>query len=61
MSADFFLWGGFLCSLVWHLDSWRWVRTREGDSREVRLVSQLNNGLSGVALCCFGYLAFGTN
>ena len=62
MSADFFLSGGFVFSLLWHGLSW-WViidSGRNSDSDTKVNLALINLGLSGVALCGFGYLAFGT-
>jgi len=89
MSADFFLWGGFIFALLWHLVLWFRV-FKVYATKDFRLqirgmsapeiaelgkfdfdkylllnninisVTILNFALSGVALCGFGYLAFGT-
>ena len=89
MSADFFLWGGFVFSLLWHVVLWFRVfkvyatkdfrlqlqgmsafEIAELENFELDKYELLNNlnvsvtilnfALSGVALCCFGYLAFQT-
>ena len=63
--SDFFLWGGFVFTLLWHGISWLvFGDLYQSDSNtvagyEVQLAFT-NVDLSGVALCCFGYLAFGT-
>jgi len=58
VSADFFLWGGFF-SLLWR--GFSWMGIQESFSAEITDVTLgiINVGLSDVALCCFGYLAFG--
>ena len=62
MSADFFLWGGFVFTLLWHLWSWACmtIRNPDSDQASVQTLCLINLGLSGVALCMFGSLAFGT-
>ena len=89
MSADFFLWGGFVFSLLWHVVLWFRVfnvyatkdfrlqlqgmsasEIAELGNFELDKYELLNNinvsvtifnfALSGVALSCFGYLAFNT-
>ena len=80
--SDFFLWGGFVFSLLWHLALWMFVYERVRDASfpvrkktdglnitesvfytEINTikfeVTIINFALSGVALCVFGYLAFG--
>ena len=59
--SDFFLWGGFVFTLLWHGISWLVFRDlyHSDSDTEVQL-AVTNVGLSGVALCCFGYLAFNT-
>ena len=64
MSADFFLGGGLLLSLLWHLFSLLviWSEWKSGlvatYSNENLFLLALNVGLSGVAFCGFGYLFF---
>ena len=63
--SDFFLWGGFVFTLLWHSFAWRMfiVGPNNGTAFEKEFqmyVAIINLGISGVALCCFGYLAFGT-
>ena len=71
--SDFFLWGGFVFTLLWHGISWFGNENSpvkesilgKDDShfytkQTLHVLQKLNVGLSGVALCCFGYLAFGT-
>ena len=87
--SDFFLWGGFVFSLLWHFFLWVFMFERESkvrrrtvdDKRDRRIflenlnpfeshlydevnktkaeITLMNFALSGVALCVFGYLAFG--
>ena len=63
--SDFFLWGGFVFSLLWHLVSWLKVFINSDDTNVIPIhhrdaIALINLGLSGVALCVFGYLAFNT-
>ena len=86
--SDFFLWGGFIFSLFWHVYWWlpqealhkgfdqrRFNKDQETSLEEMSDVQRLafkdrvrtrlaleflNLGLSGIALCVFGYLAFQT-
>jgi hypothetical protein len=67
--SEFFLWGGFVFSLLWHLPTLIvvmiiYLQSREPDfdpsgraSRE-NLVTFALCFLSGVSLCAFGYFAF---
>ena len=74
--GDYFLWGGFIFSLIWHASIW-WhsnsdVPPTPADSQmskaERKLVSDISTVrhriegidfyLSGLAVCCFGYVLF---
>ena len=59
--SEFFLWGGFILSCLWHLFSWVWMTTSGPDTDETvpMTLAMINLGLSGVALCGFGFVAFG--
>ena len=60
--SDFFLWGGFVFSVLWHGFSWIWMKVsgEDTDKTDVMTIAMINLGLSGVALCGFGYLAGNT-
>ncbi len=72
--SDIFLWGGFVFTLLWHGVSWTNDKFPVSDDdsnfyekqtlfyekETLYVLRLLNIGLSGVALCGFGYLAFGT-
>ena len=64
--SDFFLWGGFVFSLFWHVASWVVYNGSRADDEVTihdyiaTVLKIINFGLSGVALCVFGYLAFST-
>ena len=60
MSGEWFLWGGFVFSCLWHFLSWATNKFKYDESQEgigIPLVL-MNLGLSGVSLCAFGYLVF---
>ena len=65
MSGEWFLWIGFVGSLVWHLVSWFiyiYPFSYEGQGFEDAVVTTLqiiNFGLSGISFCLLGYLLFG--
>ena len=60
--SDFFMWGGLVYSLIWHLIAVFWNHT-ERQSRDtlnnVMNSAMINIGLSGVCLCYFGMQTFG--
>lgn len=67
--SEFFLWGGFVFSLLWHLYILMFVMVIYLQSREPdydhsggvaveTLVTFALCLLSGVSLCAFGYFAF---
>ena len=58
MVATTFLWGGFILARVWHLLAWQFVFDNDPNAPDNNHDTQLNWGLSGTALCAFGYLLF---
>lgn len=63
MSGAWFLWIGFVGSLLWHVASWAsyYSFNTEGGGFEdavVTLLKSINFGLSCVSFCAFGYLFF---
>ena len=59
---SFFMWGGFVFSLVWHLSSLRImfvaiIDLADGVNHAADSI-MINIGLSGISLCYFGMLAF---
>ena len=58
MSAEWFLWGGFWFSVVWHAFSWWLFKVTFDQANEAAPMSLaiMNLGLSGVALCGFGLI-----
>ena len=59
MNAEWFLWGGFGFSVVWHLVSWfvAWAAWDIADESAPMILAIINLGLSAVALCGFGLIA----
>lgn len=61
--VGFFLWGGFVFSLLWHIPAlisslfviWE---GRAGYESWVVTLTHINCGLSGVSVCAFGYLSW---
>ena len=53
--GEWFLWGGFVFSCLWHLQAHLFARVVPD---EQLTIGYINLGLSGVAFCAFGYLVF---
>ncbi len=59
--SDFFIWGGFVYCVIWHLFAIFWNHTETLPSKttvEIMNSAMMNIGLSGVCLCYFGMQAF---
>ncbi|MDA8679219.1 hypothetical protein N9L80_02820 [Luminiphilus sp.] len=58
MGAEWFLWGGLVISVVWHVASWLvWqMETGVTDFFGPSAVAMLNTGFSALCVCGFGYL-----
>ena len=59
--VDFFMWGGFIFCVIWHVISHLllWADGGRAGSHDTAMFALMANiGLSGVSLCYFGMLAF---
>lgn len=57
---SFFMWGGFVFCVIWHVISLLllWSEFPRNPESSDLLALGINVGLSGVSLCYFGMLAF---